>query len=165
MKKIKLQDPHFLGYVNKERKACRGLIVKDSMILLGYEQAKTRYIIPGGGVEANETLEECCIRELLEETGIKCKPIYYLLELEELFSNICHINHYFVCPVIEETHQTNFTAVEKEVGLTNRWVSIDEALSIFGSYEQYMETEPSKYGLYRREYMAMKAYKEYLKEK
>lgn len=29
-----------------------------------------RYCLPGGRLDSNESLEECCIRELSEETGI-----------------------------------------------------------------------------------------------
>ena len=96
---LELKNDDFLGYVNTLRHACRGILVKDGKVLLGYESNNNKYIIPGGGVENEETLEECCERELLEE-----------------------------------------------------------ALEIFGRYEDFHKTNIADYGLYRREYFALKEY-------
>jgi hypothetical protein len=37
MKKLELKNDDFLGYVNTLRHACRGILVKDGKVLLGYE--------------------------------------------------------------------------------------------------------------------------------
>ncbi|MFD1336721.1 NUDIX hydrolase [Oceanobacillus iheyensis] len=39
------------------------------MVLQGKKEEIKTWSIPSGGVEGGETLEECCIRELNEETG------------------------------------------------------------------------------------------------
>ena len=49
---------------------CRGILVRDGKILLSYYKNENQYLIPGGGVEADEDLAHCCIRELAEETGV-----------------------------------------------------------------------------------------------
>ena len=36
---------------------------------------------------------------------------------------------------------------------------LDEALEIFGKYEQYRKTDIAVYGLYKREYAALEAFK------
>ena len=90
MKKLELKNDDFLGYVNTLRHACRGILVKDGKVLLGYESNNNKYIIPGGGVENEETL--------------------------------------------------------------------GEALEIFGRYEDFHKTNIADYGLYRREYFALKEY-------
>ena len=51
------------------REACRGIVVRDRMVLLSYEGNTDQWFLPGGGLEEGESLEECCIRELAEETG------------------------------------------------------------------------------------------------
>ncbi|BDC92123.1 hypothetical protein TRBR_02200 [Treponema bryantii] len=51
---------------------------------MGYESKNNKYIIPGDGVENGETLEECCERELVEETGK-----LYLTEAEAKAGCIC----------------------------------------------------------------------------
>ena len=41
------------------------------MVLQGKSDEKKTWSIPCGGVEKRETFEECCLRELKEETGYK----------------------------------------------------------------------------------------------
>ena len=72
----------------------------DFKVLLGYEENNNKYIIPGGGLEDGETYEQCCERELLEETGMQVRAKEEYLEIEELFLDWNHINHYFVCDFI-----------------------------------------------------------------
>ena len=71
MKNLQLINDDYLGYVNRLRHACRGIVVNDGKVLLSYESKNDKYMIPGGGVEGDESYAECCASELLEETGIK----------------------------------------------------------------------------------------------
>lgn len=54
------------------KKSVRGIVIKDKNILLikRIKKERTYYVIPGGGLEKNETLEEGVIREVKEELGI-----------------------------------------------------------------------------------------------
>ena len=155
MKKLQLQNDDFLGYVKNLRHACRGIVVKDGKVLLGYEEKNNKYIIPGGGVEEGETYEQCCERELLEETGMQVRPKEEYLEITELFQDWRHVNHYFVCELIKETGSVNLTEAEKNAGCTFKWLSMEQALEIFGRYEDFHKTNIADYGLYRREYYAL----------
>ena len=158
MKKLQLKNDDYLGYVKNLRQACRGIIVKDGKVLLGYEEKNNKYIIPGGGVEEGETYEQCCERELLEETGMQVRPKEEYLEIEELFLDWQHINHYFVCELIKDTGSLHLTEGEKNAGVTFKWLPMEEALDIFGRYEDFHKTNIADYGLYRREYLALKEY-------
>lgn len=54
----------------KTRIACRGLIIQNGKILLSYEtKNQNQYMIPGGGLEENESEIECCKREI--EVGME----------------------------------------------------------------------------------------------
>ena len=155
---IKLTNPDYKGYFTITRHACRGLIIKDDLLLVGYEKNIDQYIIPGGGVENNETYEECCIREVLEETGINSKPIKEYLVIEELFGTMKHINHYFICDYISETDNIHLTESETKYGLTFKWMKVDDVINIFSTYEKNLTCDIPRYGLYRREFLALKEY-------
>ena len=53
----------------KVREACRGIVIRDGLILLSYEVNTDQWFIPGGGLEGNETIQQCCIRELAGEAS------------------------------------------------------------------------------------------------
>lgn len=58
------------------------LIFKDGKILLGKRKGNAHgsgeYSSPGGHLEYMESLEECALREVLEECGVKIKNLKFL---------------------------------------------------------------------------------------
>ncbi len=55
-----------------------GIVLVDGRIVLikrGNEPGKGRYALPGGFVEYGERLEDCVVREVLEETGLSTEPL------------------------------------------------------------------------------------------
>ena len=160
MQKIQLVNDDYQGHTDICRHACRGIVIKDGKILLSYETNEDKYTIPGGGVEDDETLAECCAREIKEETGIIVKPDEEYLEIEELFLNLKHIQHYFLCEYVEDTGIQHLTDAEIKCGNVPRWLQFEDAVEIFGRYEEFHTTSIADYGLYRREYLALKAFKD-----
>lgn len=69
MKVIDIVGENYIGKWDKTRTACRGIIIEGDKILLSYETVNDQWMIPGGGLEYNETDKECCMREIAEETG------------------------------------------------------------------------------------------------
>jgi len=160
MKSIQLINDDYKGCVNNIRHACRGIIINNGNVLLCYESNEGKYIIPGGGQEEKESLEKCCEREILEETGVIVKVKQAYLEIEELFLDWRHINHYFICDIIEDTGKVHLTENEKQAGYKTVWVPLEKAIEIFGNYENYHKTNIADYGLYKREFHALtEAYK------
>ena len=157
MKKIQLVNEDYEGHVDVCRHACRGIVIKDGKILLSYESNEDKYIIPGGGVEEGETFAECCAREIKEETGMIVKPIEEYLEIEEFFLNWQHIQHYFLCEFVEDTGTQALTDAEIKNGDVPRWIRFEDAVGTFGRYEEFHDINIADYGLYRREFLALKA--------
>lgn len=56
-----------------------------------------RYNLPGGHIEAGETIKEAASRELREETGIECPPekvrIMGTIEGDEFIVHVCRCNY------------------------------------------------------------------------
>lgn len=156
MKKIRLVNEDYEGHVDVCRHACRGIVIKDGKILLSYESNEDKYIIPGGGVEEGETFAECCAREIKEETGMIVKPIEEYLEIEEFFLNWQHIQHYFLCEFVEDTGTQALTDAEIKNGDVPRWIRFEDAVGTFGRYEEFHDINIADYGLYRREFLALK---------
>jgi 8-oxo-dGTP diphosphatase len=63
-----------------------GIVLVDGQIVLikrGNEPGKGKYALPGGFVEYGETLEECAVREVYEETGLRAE----VLDLVGIYSD------------------------------------------------------------------------------
>ncbi|SEO01765.1 NUDIX hydrolase [Paenibacillus sp. OV219] len=52
------------------------------MVLQGKREEEKSWSVPSGGMEKGETLEDCCIREVYEETGYRCE-IKQMLRVKE----------------------------------------------------------------------------------
>ncbi|WP_017378885.1 NUDIX hydrolase [Paenisporosarcina sp. TG-14] len=45
------------------------------MVLQAAHDEEPKWTVPSGGLEDNETFEQCCVREFEEETGLKVKVV------------------------------------------------------------------------------------------
>lgn len=158
----KFEIIHQYGRVYSEiperiRVASRGFLIDKGKILLSHELNTGVYLIPGGGAEDDETAEDCCIRELAEETGYVVKPLKQVLEIHEHFRKILYISRYFACKIIGECEQ-KLTESEIVHGVRPEWVEIEKALKIFGRHEEYANIDEEIQGQYCREYTAICRY-------
>ena len=60
------------------RPSCYAIIFNSTSSKIAVIQKGDRYFLPGGGMEGNETKEECLHRELLEELGWAIKIDQYI---------------------------------------------------------------------------------------
>ena len=162
MKNIKLVYDNFCNNINRLRHASRGIIIEDDKILLSYASKEDLYMIPGGGLDVGEDYLDNCKREVKEETGYIISDLIMTLDIEEFFLDMHHINHYFVGKAKEKGFPS-LTKEEELCGLYAKWVLIDDALAIFSKYQDYKDIDESRYGLYKREYLALKESLAYLK--
>ena len=82
------------------RIGCRAIIVENGRILLSYEVNTGVYLSPGGGLEENESLEDCVIREVLEETGYRIRVIRPFVRVDEYYFKKLFVSNYFICEII-----------------------------------------------------------------
>jgi ADP-ribose pyrophosphatase YjhB (NUDIX family) len=151
---INLVSETFYEPIVKRRVSCRALVVKDGKVLLSYEKNKDVYMSPGGGLEKDESLEQCCEREVLEETGIIAKAGERLCTINEYVFNELYIANYFRCEMIGRG-ALSLTKTEIEHGMEPVWVDIRSAVEIFSHYKEKI---PDIASLYLREYTVLTKY-------
>lgn len=154
MNTIEISGKNRLPSVNNERIGCRGIVIDDGKILLSYEVNTDQWFIPGGGLEKGENLEECCIRELAEETGYLVLPQKQFLTINEYYQDWLFVSHYFICEVAGKTER-KLTQREVESGLIPKWIPLDEAVRIFSTHADYDGINEMKRGAYYRELNAL----------
>lgn len=78
-----------------KRVRARAVIIDNGKLVSMYRDAYGRifYTFPGGGMEANETEEQCVVREVLEEFGLNVEPIKKLY----VYENEKSLEHFYLC--------------------------------------------------------------------
>lgn len=155
MKVINIIGDNYSGHNDRQRIACRAIIIEDEKILLSYEQQNNVYMIPGGGLELKEKDDECVIREVSEETGYVIYPSKCVLEINEFYGNAKYVSRYFLGEIKGKTKR-HLTEREKEVKMIPVWLEINDAVEIFSKYNDYKDNDEMRMGLYRREITAIK---------
>ena len=158
MKSIEIFGANRFEAFTKTRSGSRAVILKDGMILLSHETQSGWWLIPGGGMEAGETPDMCCVRETEEETGLIVRPLKQFLTLYEYYEEYRYISHYFICEVIG-SGKMHLTDAEIRRGLEPQWLPLEEAVSLFSRHQDYAASSEEKRGAYLREYTALREYK------
>ena len=155
MEKVDIVGENYLGHYKQTRCASRAIIIKDDMILLSYEKNNDLYMVPGGGLEENETAKECAIREVEEETGFIIHVNDCLLEIDEYYEENKYITKYFAGSIIDKG-VIKLTPGEALDGMEPRWIKVNDAISKFANFEKIKDHNEMHGGLYFREYTALK---------
>lgn len=99
-----------------KRVSSRAIIIEDGKLLAMFRRkiksdgsVKEYYVIPGGGLEEGETLEENVIRELKEEFNVDIEIIKFLgtEEYEDTIAN------YFLCKIVNGTPKLGGEELER----------------------------------------------------
>lgn len=97
----------------------RAIIFKNGCILLTSIDNKTWHN-PGGWLDGFETLEECVIREVFEETGLNVIPqgVVKITEYSTTYKenrfkeNVHKIEHHFLCNLTEQYNDVAIAEIE-----------------------------------------------------
>lgn len=113
---------------------------QNQIALVGNEQ--NEYLqLPGGGIDAGESIEKGIIRECLEETGYSVTNPTEVGVIDDYRSRDkkhC-INYCYVVQAVGEQTKTARTENEVNIGMFTKWISITEALHIFKKQKQELE--------------------------
>ena len=146
---------NYSGKYVRTRTACRAIITDNGKILLSYAKAEDVWMLPGGGLENNESFAECCIREAAEETGYVIEPSDCVLQINEYYEDCRYVSKYFFAAVIGNT-DVKLTEAEIKAELVPQWIPINAAVDIFSKHALYADSFEMKRGLYLREFTALK---------
>jgi 8-oxo-dGTP diphosphatase len=96
------------------------IVIKDNRVLLGQRKnahGEGTWAFPGGHLEFNESIEDCAIREVFEETGMRIKNCRLGPYTNDIFAN--ENKHYVTLFVIAE-HDSGTPAL-KEPQKCQKW--------------------------------------------
>ena len=75
------------------------VVIHDGRVVLirrGKEPLRGRWVIPGGTVEAGETLHEALVREVREETGLAVRPTEVVLVFDRILRDEGELRYHYV---------------------------------------------------------------------
>lgn len=84
---------------------------KDDQVLLVKRRDVPVWVLPGGGIEESETIEDAAVREVLEETGFHVKVIRKVGKYIPL-NRLARITHLFECEIVKGNPTTGFESKE-----------------------------------------------------
>ncbi|MFA6304744.1 MAG: NUDIX hydrolase [Patescibacteria group bacterium] len=76
--------------INRPKVGIGVILIKEDKILMGLRKnshGTGTWGFPGGHLELNESIEECSIREVLEESGLTIKNIRHLAFTNDIFTD------------------------------------------------------------------------------
>ena len=128
-----------LGTQYELRKSARVILLNEAgEIAVQHLQNYNFYKLPGGGVDAVETVEEAAKREVQEEVGCDCeiiRPIGIVIEYREKYK-LLHINYCFEAKVIGQITAPTFEEDEIKAGQANIWVAPYSVLALIKNGER-----------------------------
>lgn len=94
------------------------------------------WAVPSGGIEVGESPEDCCVREVKEETGYDVKVIEQLRVKETIIKGIQVKTYYFKVEKIGESSGINDP---DEIIAEADWKSLSEMKTITHAYPEDLE--------------------------
>jgi 8-oxo-dGTP pyrophosphatase MutT (NUDIX family) len=109
------------------------LFEKNKVLLIHWDPPRSSYDFPKGSIELNETPEQACLREVLEETGYSTKIVGFIGQTHYEYDWIDGTHHdkivdYFLLDI---TNVSN-SVPKRELHETfrNVWLDVDKALEL-----------------------------------
>ena len=100
-----------------------GIVIRGKTIAMCYVDKHGVYVIPGGGIEAGETMEQAVIREMHEETGLRIIPesireygVARTIRKGKYEPIYVQDDFYFLCQAEEEIDEVSLTENEMNSG-------------------------------------------------
>lgn len=122
-----------MGEVVQKHSAGGVIVVDGKALLIHWQSPRDSYDFPKGSIEADETAEEACVREVREETGYETEIIEYIGQTQYEYDWIDGNHHqkkvdYFLLRVVGESE--GGPERESHETFENIWVPIENVFDI-----------------------------------
>lgn len=159
---LQLKDTQWpLDFIDHERRIVRAIVLDDQGFAYFVRAqrdddfGKATFIeTSGGGVEANESLEQALHRELREELGVEVEILEKLGYVEDYY-NLIHrknLNHYYLCRILSFKENQLTKEEKEEFHLQTFCLPLEEAIQ---EYESCSKTAIGQL-IYQREVPILK---------
>ena len=114
-------------------RAAGGVVLRDGEIVVVHRPQYDDWTLPKGKAEPGESDKDCALREVEEETGLRCELLQELTTVvyDDARGRLKQVRYWSMRPVSGELRPAN------EID-DARWVSVDEAASVL-SYDRDRE--------------------------
>ncbi len=137
------------GQAPQERRAARAIVFDaDKKVALLHVSKKHFHKLPGGGVEAGESVEEALRREVSEEIGCEIQNIRELGIVEEFRGkfSLHQLSHCFIADISGEKGIARLEPDEIEDGFGTVWMDPSQAIATLESEAPVKITKGSSSG-------------------
>ena len=122
------------------------MVLHEGRLVFSFMRNRDQYVLPGGGVEPNETLRACAERECLEELGLVVDARDPVGIVREYYDGILRYENVYVQAEWTGARlPVEHTPEEDIIGITERWIPIEEVRSILSrvaAHEMPTEDQP-----------------------
>ncbi|MCK6078138.1 NUDIX hydrolase [Paenibacillus silvae] len=109
----------------------------DSHLLMVQNTGSERWTLPGGKVEANETLEAAAIREVCEETGLHVQ-LRGVVAINEYMKKDC--SEHGICVTFRACISSGVEAISRPDEIRQiAWIRLEEADALMPFYEESLQ--------------------------
>jgi mutator protein MutT len=91
------------------------------ILLIRSKKNPSRWIFPKGHIELNETEQQACVRELLEEAGVEGEIVEKAGDLEFMLNEKSYKVAYYLCRYLKRSG-------EGEAGRSPKWFGVEKAI-------------------------------------
>jgi ADP-ribose pyrophosphatase YjhB (NUDIX family) len=132
----------------------QGAIIRDAHILLiqhrHHASGHSYWLLPGGGLEGDETPEGCVQREVREETHLHVEVGQHLLDDPDMPGGTYQRLHTYLCHVLDGEaqpgHEPEVEAAEKYAITAVRWLDLRHP----ATWDREVQSDPITYPLLHR---------------